>query len=114
MPVIVVAAIGIVVNLGAAWFVRDGPANDLNRRGAFLHLVADAAVSLVPVLARVGMLTPAWTWPDLAPALSEGLVVAAGSFALTRHCFHATIDAVPHTVDEAAEQAFLRPHRGGR
>src|SRR3546814_2170047 len=41
MPVIVVAAIGIVVNLGAAWFVRDGHANDLNRRGAFLHLVAD-------------------------------------------------------------------------
>src|SRR3546814_16937022 len=39
MPVIVVAAIGIVVNLGAAWFVRDGHANDLNRRGAFLHLV---------------------------------------------------------------------------
>src|SRR3546814_6986020 len=35
MPVIVVAAIGIVVNLGAAWFVRDGHANDLNRRGAF-------------------------------------------------------------------------------
>src|SRR3546814_1291444 len=50
MPVIVVAAIGIVVNLGAAWFVRDGHANDLNRRGAFLHLVADAAVSLAAVL----------------------------------------------------------------
>src|SRR3546814_3329993 len=46
MPVIVVAAIGLVVNLAAAWFVRDGPATDLNRRGAFLPLVADAAVSL--------------------------------------------------------------------
>ena len=43
VPVMVVAAIGIVVNLGAAWLLREGHEHDLNRRGAFLHLVADAA-----------------------------------------------------------------------
>src|SRR3546814_16181306 len=107
MPVIVVAAIGIVVNLGAAWFVRDGHANDLNRRGAFLHLVADAAVSLAAVLAGVGMLTLGWSWLDPVTALLVGVVVAAGAFALLRDSFNATIDAVPDSVDPAAAQAFL-------
>src|SRR3546814_6035271 len=49
LPVIVVAAIGIVVNLGAAWFVRDENATDLNRRGAFLPLVAAASFPLSSV-----------------------------------------------------------------
>src|SRR3546814_13256577 len=46
LPVMLVAARGIAVNLGAAWFVRDGPDPDLNSRGAFLPLVADAGVGL--------------------------------------------------------------------
>src|SRR5690606_23958975 len=54
--VMVVAAIGIAVNLGGAWLMRGGHAGDLNRRGAFLHLMADAAVSLAAVLAGLGML----------------------------------------------------------
>ena len=60
MPVMVVAAIGIFVNLGAAWLLRDGHGHDLNRRGAFLHLMADAAVSLAAVLAGAGMLAFGW------------------------------------------------------
>ena len=50
LPVIVVAAIGIAVNLGAAWLMRGGHDEDLNRRGAILHVVAHAAVSLDAVL----------------------------------------------------------------
>ena len=112
MPVIVVAAIGIVVNLGAAWFVRDGHANDLNRRGAFLHLVADAAVSLAAVLAGIGMLSLGWSWLDPVTALLVGVVVAAGAFALLRDSFNATMDAVPDSVDRAAVQAYLAAQPG--
>jgi cobalt-zinc-cadmium efflux system protein len=112
MPVILVAAIGIVVNLGAAWFVRDGHANDLNRRGAFLHLVADAAVSLAAVLAGIGMLTLGWSWLDPVTALLVGVVVAAGAFALLRDSFNATMDAVPDSVDRVAVQAFLAAQPG--
>jgi len=111
-PVIAVAAIGIVVNLGAAWFVRDGHANDLNRRGAFLHLDADAAVSLAAVLAGVGMLVLGWSWLDPVTALLVGVVVAAGAFALLRDSFDATMDAVPDSVDRAAVQAFLGAQPG--
>src|SRR5688572_24776052 len=50
VTVMAVAAIGIAVNLGAAWFIHGGH-DDLNRRGAFLHLIADAAVSFAAVVA---------------------------------------------------------------
>lgn len=112
MPVIVVAAIGIVVNLGAAWFVRDGHAGDLNRRGAFLHLVADAAVSLAAVLAGVGMLTLGWRWLDPVTGLLVGVVVAAGAFGLLRDSFNASMDAVPGSIDRGVVQDFLAAQAG--
>jgi cobalt-zinc-cadmium efflux system protein len=114
MPVIVVAAIGIVVNLGAAWFVRDGHAHDLNRRGAFLHLVADAAVSLAAVLAGVGMLALGWNWLDPATGLLVGVVVAVGSFGLLRDAFDAAMDAVPRGLDRGAVRDFLAAQPGVR
>lgn len=112
LPVIVVAAIGIVVNLGAAWLVRDGHAQDLNRRGAFLHLMADAAVSLAAVLAGIGMLTLQWAWLDPATALVIGVVVAVGAFGLLRDSFNAAMDAVPASVDRAEVEAFLAGQPG--
>ena len=109
LPVIVVAAIGIAVNLGAAWLVRGGHghAHDLNRRGAFLHLIADAAVSLAAVLAGIGMLRLGWSWLDPAVALLVGLVVSVGAFGLLRSAFNAAMDAVPSDIDQGAVHAHL-------
>lgn len=107
MTVVVVAAIGIAVNLGAAWMVRDGHDHDLNRRGAFLHLMADAAVSLAAVLAGLGMAWLGWAWLDPAIALLIGAVVAITAFGLLRDSFNATMDAVPASIDQAQVRAFL-------
>ena len=112
LPVMAVAALGIVVNLGAAWFVRDGHAHDLNRRGAFLHLVADAAVSLAAVLAGAGMWWLGWAWLDPATALLIGAVVAIGAFGLLRESFSAAMDAVPRTIDQSEVHAFLAAQPG--
>ena len=112
LPVIVIAAIGILVNLGAAWFVREGHAQDLNRRGAFLHLVADAAVSLAAVLAGLGMLTLGWHWLDPLTALLVGAVVAFGAFALLRDAFNAAMDAVPTGLRQAEVRDFLAAQPG--
>jgi len=116
MPVIVVAAIGIVVNLGAAWLVRGGHdhagQHDLNRRGAFLHLVADAAVSLAAVLAGLGMLRLGWEWLDPVTALLVGIVVAASAFSLLRDAFNAAMDAVPSQIDQSAVREHLAAQDG--
>jgi cobalt-zinc-cadmium efflux system protein len=110
-PVMAIAAIGIVVNLGAAWFVHEGH-DDLNRRGAFLHLVADAAVSLAAVLAGGGMLFLGWAWLDPLTALLVGAVVAASAFGLLRDSFNAAMDAVPPGIDQAEVHGFLAAQPG--
>ena len=112
LPVMVVAAIGIAVNLGAAWLMRGGHSHDLNRRGAYLHLLADAAVSLAAVLAGTGMLTLGWRWLDPATALLVGAVVALGAFGLLRDAFNAAMDAVPLGVDQAQVRDFLSSQAG--
>jgi cobalt-zinc-cadmium efflux system protein len=111
LPVMVVATIGIAVNLGAAWLMRGGHA-DLNRRGAYLHLLADAAVSLAAVIAGAGMLLLGWQWLDPAIALLVGAVVAVGAFGLLRDAFNAAMDAVPQGVDQVQVRAFLSEQAG--
>lgn len=107
LPVMVVASIGILVNLGAAWLLREGHGHDLNKRGAFLHLIADAAVSLATVLAGAGMMFLGWAWLDPAIALLVGVVIAVGTFGLLRESFNAAMDAVPANIDQMEVQAFL-------
>ena len=112
VPVMAVATIGIAVNLGAAWLMRGGHAHDLNRRGAYLHLLADAAVSFAAVLAGAGMLLLGWQWLDPAIALLVGAVVAVGAFGLLRDAFNAAMDAVPQGVDQGQVRAFLSQQAG--
>jgi cobalt-zinc-cadmium efflux system protein len=118
LPVMVVAAIGILVNLGGAWLLRDGHghshAHDLNRRGAFLHLLADAGVSLAAVLAGFGMLQFGWRWLDPATGLLVGLVVAVGAFGLLRDAFNAAMDAVPSGLDQSRVRDWLLAQDGVR
>jgi cobalt-zinc-cadmium efflux system protein len=110
--VMAVAAIGIAVNLGAAWLLRDGHAHDLNRRGAFLHLLADAMVSLAAVLAGAGIWWLGWEWLDPASALLVAAVVALGAFGLLRDAFDAAMDAVPRGIDQAAVRDWLLTQPG--
>lgn len=112
MPIIVVAAIGVVVNLGAAWLMRGGHAQDLNKRGAFLHLIADGAVSVAAVLAGVGMLQFGWRWLDPVTGLLVGVVVALSAFHLLRDAFNAAMDAVPRTIDPVQVRSWLASQAG--
>lgn len=112
MPIIIVATIGIFINLGSAWLMRAGHAHDLNKRGAFLHLMADAAVSLAAVLAGVGMLLFGWSWLDPLTALLVGVVIAVGTFGLLRESFNAAMDAVPADIDQGEVRDFLSQQPG--
>jgi cobalt-zinc-cadmium efflux system protein len=114
LPVMIVAAIGIAVNLGAAWLMHAGQEHDLNRRAAFLHLLADAGVSFAAVLAGAGMATLGWLWLDPAIAVLVSIVVIASAAGLLRESFDAAMDAVPRGIDPAAVQGWLAAQPGVR
>lgn len=112
LPIVLVAALGIGVNLLAARIMHAGHQHDLNRRAAFLHLMADAAVSLVAVVAGAGMWAFGWSWLDPATAVLVSLVVGVSAFGLLRESFNAAMDAVPPGIDAGAVQGFLAGQPG--
>jgi cobalt-zinc-cadmium efflux system protein len=110
--VMAVAALGILVNLGTAALFHRGQESDLNRRGAYLHLLADAAVSLAAVLAGVGMLLLGWRWLDPALAALVAVLIALTSWGLLRASFRQAMDAVPAHIQRDDVQDFLQAMPG--
>ncbi len=105
--ILVVAAVGVVVNgVSALGFRREG-AHDLNLRGAFLHLAADAAVSLVVVGAGVVIHYTGWTLLDPVASLAVSAFVVASAWGLLRKSTNLALDAVPDGVDVDRVRAYL-------
>ncbi len=105
--VMVVAAIGIVVNLGTALLFLRGRHDDLNIRGAFLHMAADAAVSAGVVGAGALVLWQGWLWVDPAASLLIAAVILIGTWQLFRDSLHLMFDGVPRSIDLDAVRAEL-------
>jgi len=97
--VIVVAAIGIVVNGATAMLFLRGRKRDLNIRAAFVHLVGDALVSLGVVVAGVLTLLYGWTWVDPVAGLAISVVIVLGTWGLLRQSTHLLFDGVPQGID---------------
>jgi cobalt-zinc-cadmium efflux system protein len=112
VTVMVVAAIGIVVNGLSAWMLMQGRAGDLNIRGAYLHMAADAAVSLGVVLAGLVMLFTGWYWLDPLVSMAIVAVILAGTWGLLRESLNLALDAVPPHIDLSAVAQYLRGQPG--
>ncbi|WP_439627704.1 cation diffusion facilitator family transporter [Gemmata sp.] len=102
-----VAAAGVVINGATALMLMTGGKRDLNVRGAFLHMVADAAVSVGVVLAGVGMWCTGWAWLDPAIGLVIGLVILAGTWGLLKESVLLSLHAVPDGVAPGEVLAYL-------
>ena len=105
--VIWVAAVGIVINAMTAWLFVAGQKEDLNIRGAFLHMAADAGVSLGVVLAGVAILATGWQWLDPVVSLIIVVVIFVGTWGLLRDSVNLALDAVPEDIDVEKVQVFL-------
>lgn len=103
-----VAGAGIVVNGLSAWLFLSGSKGDLNIRGAYLHMVADAAVSLGVVLAGWAMLSTGWYLLDPLMSLLIVAVILWGTWGLLRESVQLALGAVPPHVDVAAVARYLR------
>lgn len=107
VPVMVVAAIGIVVNLTTALLFMRGREGDLNIRAAFLHMAADAVVSAGVVVTGAIWLWLGWTWLDPVASLAVGVVILGGTWSLFSQSFHLMVDGVPDHIDLGAVRREL-------
>jgi cobalt-zinc-cadmium efflux system protein len=105
---IAVAAAGIVVNGATAWLFASGRKGDLNIRGAFLHMIADAAVSAGVVVAGLAILATGWQWLDPVVSLIIVAVIVWSTWGLLRDSLSMSLAAVPPGVDAAAVRNHLQ------
>ena len=105
--VMLVAAIGVVINGITAWLFMSGSKDDLNLRGAFLHMAADALVSLGVVIAGATFIWTGWTWLDPAISLVIALVILLGTWDLLRQSLHLSLDGVPASIELNRVRAYL-------
>ena len=107
VTIMVVAGIGIVVNTATALLFMRGREKDLNIRGAFLHMAADALVSVGVVIAGALALWFGWTWLDPVVSLLIAAVIVVGTWSLFRQSLHLLFDGVPESVDLLQVKALL-------
>lgn len=107
VTVMVVAAVGVVINTLTALLFVKGQHHDLNIRGAFLHMAADAAVSLGVVIGGVVIMQTGWLWVDPLISIIIVLVVFVGTWGLLKDSLNYAMDAVPDKIDMQAINDFL-------
>jgi cobalt-zinc-cadmium efflux system protein len=107
-----VAAIGILVNGVTAWLFASGRKDDINLKGAFLHMASDALVSVGVVAAGLLILLTGWLWIDPIVSLVINGVIVWGTWGLLRDSVGMSMAAVPAQIDPAAVRTFLSARTG--
>ncbi len=105
--VVWVALIGIVINTATALMFMRGKENDVNIKGAFYHMAADAGVSLGVVLAGLAIIYTGWLWLDPIVSLFIAIIVVWSTWGLLKESLNLALDAVPENVDFGAVQNYL-------
>ncbi|PXW65934.1 cation diffusion facilitator family transporter [Methylobacterium sp. B4] len=112
--VMVVAGIGILINGFTAWLFASGSKGDINIRGAYLHMVADAAVSAGVVLAGLVILATGFDWLDPLVSLVIAALIIVATWGLLRDSVAMSLAAVPPGIDPEAVRACLAARPGVR
>ncbi len=103
-----VAGAGVVINAVTAFLFVRGSHSDLNIRGAFLHMAADAGVSLGVVLAGLGILLTGRNWIDPAVSILVAVVIFIGTWGLLRESINLTLQAVPKGIELDQVHDYLK------
>jgi cobalt-zinc-cadmium efflux system protein len=105
--VIVVATLAVVINGVSAWLLSRGDKSDINVRGAFLHMLADAGVSVAVIAAAVGIMFTGWQWLDPVASLLISAAILWGTWGLLRESIRLTLNAAPSTIDPHEVRLYL-------
>jgi cobalt-zinc-cadmium efflux system protein len=106
--VMIVAAIGIVINGVTAWMFARGRKGDINIRGAYLHMVADALVSAGVVIAGLLILSTGWLWIDPVTSLIVAGLIFVATIDMARESTGMALAGVPRSIDPEAVEAQLQ------
>jgi cobalt-zinc-cadmium efflux system protein len=107
--VMIVAGAGILINGLCAWLFASGRKGDLNIRGAFMHMAADALVSVGVVIAGLVILLTGWLWLDPAASLIINAVIIWGTWSLLRDSLAMSLSAVPSGLESQKVAAAMTP-----
>jgi cobalt-zinc-cadmium efflux system protein len=107
LDVFVVALLGMIVNGFSAWLFMRGSKEDLNVRGAFMHMAADAAISAAVAVSGLIILFSGWTWLDPLMSLIVVSVIVWGTWGLGRDAMRLAMSAVPPGVDMERIRGYL-------
>ena len=110
--VMAVAGVGILVNGITAWLFMAGSKSDLNLRGAFMHMAADAVVSLGVVISSAIMMWTGWSWLDPLVSLAISFVIIFGTWGLLKDSFDLALHATPKHISTAKVKAYLASLEG--
>ena len=105
--VMVVAGIGVLINAATALLFLRGSSHDLNIRGAYLHMVADAAVSLGVVVAGGLIMVTGWLWLDPLISLVVVCILLFATWDLLRDSTNLLLDRVPPHIEPASVERYL-------
>ena len=105
--VMITAGVGVVINTATALLFMRGGKEDLNVRGAFLHMASDAAVSIAVIIGAGVIALTGLTWIDPAISLAITAVIVLGAWGLLRDSVNLALDAAPRGIDPAAVRAWL-------
>jgi cobalt-zinc-cadmium efflux system protein len=103
----VVAALAVVVNGVSAWLLSRGDKSDINVRGAFLHMLADAGVSVAVIAAAGGIMLTGWQWLDPVASLLIAAVILWGTWGVLRESIRLTLNAAPREIDPHDVRQYL-------
>lgn len=102
-----VAATGVLINGVTALMFMAGRKHDLNLKGAFMHMAADAGIAFGVVIAGIAIYLTHWLWIDPVISLIIGVIIAIGTWALLRESINLSLAAVPQGIDSAAVENYL-------
>lgn len=102
-----VAGVGIAINFGTAMLFWKGQKDDLNLRAAFMHMIADAAISAGVVLAGLIIMFKGWIWIDPAISLIVSVIILIGCWDLAKEALHLSLDGVPKHINRRGVLVYL-------
>lgn len=108
----IVAGIGVFINAATAYLFIKGKAGDLNIKGVYLHMAADAGVSIGVVIAGLLIVLTGWLWLDPVISLVIVIVITIGTWDLLRDSFLMSVDAVPKDINLKEVENYLKNIKG--